>query len=400
MARPASIALAGYFPTPVHLLPSLASLVEFDLPDSRGPHVLVDPCAGDSEAIITLRNLWFGEERPCKNHNVHDARLFVVELEKDRFQATDRRLRFYSPYSGRWDTVLEADAFHVEIKPCDGASLLFLNPPYDTDPVEGRSEQRFLKRWTQCLMPGDGLLLFLVPHYALRASADFLARHYTDLRAWRFPEDDFAAFKQCVLMGRRRVSALPDNELDQKRIERWSEFPEVMPVLKNLTAPAFSVRGESPGLVLETVPLDLQSLVDRLRPWANSPMFGTNRSVNELIGARYEVAMPPRPAHIALALSAGMLNGKRLTPNQPGLPPILVKGSFRRDFVVVEEKFNREGALTGSVQVQRPKLTLHALRLDTLQFVELRPGTSPSGATSPSSTPQTLSGPTGTPSAG
>ncbi|HET9210643.1 MAG TPA: hypothetical protein VFR03_09605 [Thermoanaerobaculia bacterium] len=47
---------------------------------------------------------------------------------------------------------------------------------------------------------------------------------------------------------------------------------------------------------------------------------------------------------------------------------------------MVEEKFNKEGALTGSVQVQRPKLTLHALRLDTLRFLELRPGTTPSGA--------------------
>ena len=58
--------------------------------------------------------------------------------------------------------------------------------------------------------------------------------------------------------------------------------------------------------------------------------------------------MPPRPAHIALALSAGMLNGKRLAPNRPGLPPLLVKGSLRRDFRVVEEKFNKEGIRTGS----------------------------------------------------
>jgi hypothetical protein len=355
-------------------------LVSFSLPESRTPHVLVDPCAGDGEAIATLRNLWFGVERPGKTYGVLDARLYLVELEKERFTAAEKRLPFVSPYIGRWDTVLETDAFHVHIKAGDGASLLFLNPPYDTDPVDGRLEQRFLKRWTQCLMPGNGLLMLVVPCYALAASASFLACHYTDLQIWRFPDEDFAAFRQCVLIARRRASALPENDLDRKRIERWRESPDSIPVLKPFDSPAFTIRGDHPGLTLEKIPLDLERLVSGFRPWTRSPMFGTDRSVHELIGARYEVAMPPRPAHIALALSAGMLNGKRLTPNRPGLPSILVKGSFRRDFVVVEEKFNKDGALTGSVQVQRPKLTLHALRLDTLQFLELRPGTIPSGS--------------------
>jgi len=380
MARPASIALAGYFPTPAHLLPSLASLVSFSLPESKAPHALVDPCAGDAAAIIALRNLWFGETRICKSYNAHDAHLFVVELERERFKAANASLPFSNVYTGRWDTVLEADAFHVDIKQSDGASLLFLNPPYDTDPVEGRLEHRFLKRWTQCLMPGDGVLMFVVPHYALAASAGFLACHYTDYRAWRFPDEDFARFRQCVLLARRRSAALPENDLGRKRIERWSEAPESMPRLHPLGSPAFTVSGQHPGLRLDKMPLDIETLVAGFRGWDNSPMFGTDRSVEDLIGARYEVAMPPRPAHIALALSAGMLNGKRLTPNRSDLPPILVKGSFRRGFVVVEEKFNKEGALTGSVQVQRPKLTLHALRLDTLRFLELRPGTLPSGA--------------------
>src|SRR4051794_37249540 len=135
MARPASIALAGYFPTPAHLLPSFASLMTFSLPESRNPHVLVDPCAGDGEAISGLRNLWFGEERPSQRYNVHDAHLFLVELEKERFQAAEARLTHFSSLGRRWDTVLEADAFHVDIRPNEGASLLFLNPPYDTDAV-------------------------------------------------------------------------------------------------------------------------------------------------------------------------------------------------------------------------------------------------------------------------
>ena len=65
-------------------------------------------------------------------------------------------------------------------------------------------------------MPGAGLLMFLVPHYALKASAAFLACKFTDLRAWRFPDAEFASL-QAVRPGlaRRRTAALAENDLDR-----------------------------------------------------------------------------------------------------------------------------------------------------------------------------------------
>src|SRR6476469_9399981 len=123
MARPESIALGGYFPTPKHLLPSLASLVGFRLPDSDDRHVLVDPCAGDGATIAALRDLWFGQNRAHQCYGALDARIFAVELEKDRAHTARRRLSAYDSAKGRpWDVVLEADAFHVAIEPNDGAS--------------------------------------------------------------------------------------------------------------------------------------------------------------------------------------------------------------------------------------------------------------------------------------
>src|SRR4029079_17679122 len=173
--------------------------------------------------------------------------------EKDRAHTARRRLSAYDSAKGRpWDVVLEADAFHAAIEPNDGASVLFLNPPYDFDAVHGRLEHRFLERWTQCLMPGDGLLIFLVPHYALQASAAFLASHFSNPRACRFPDEDFASFRQCVLLARRRVSPLADNDIDRKRIEKWAQSPDTMPVLKPLASSVFTVSGEHPDLHLET----------------------------------------------------------------------------------------------------------------------------------------------------
>lgn len=370
MARPESIALGGYFPTPSTLLPSLASLVSFAPQDE--PHVLVDPCAGDGAAVAALRKLWF--EQPEE-----EAVIFAVELEELRARHLQSQLGLLQGGS-RGDVSLHCDAFHVDITPQEGASLLFLNPPYDTDKVHGRLEQRFLERWTAALLPGHGILIFLVPFYALAASAAFLSRHYQEIRAFRFPPSSFEAFRQCALVARRRRAPVPDNPLDQRRIERWAADAGAMPELAQLETPLFHVHAEGAGLHLEKVPLDLHGLVSGFRPWHRAAFAGLNRGVSDMIGAKFPVAQPPRPAHIALALSVGTLNGKRLEPNRPGLPPILAKGSFQRSFHTVEERFNKDGEKVGSIQVQRPKLSLTVLRLDTLEFLELKPGATPSGA--------------------
>ncbi|HEX4495477.1 MAG TPA: DUF6094 domain-containing protein [Thermoanaerobaculia bacterium] len=363
MARPESIALAGYFPTPCDLLPSLASLVRFEPQDRL--HVLVDPCAGDGAAIAALRDRWF--PRPNR-----DVAIYAVELEEQRAQSLRTHLGS--------NVVLRSDAFHLEITPQDGASLLYLNPPYDVDKVYGRLEQRFLERWTAALLPGHGVLMFLVPFYSLQASAGFLARNFQDLRAWRFPDPFFEAYRQCVLVARRRGAPLRENPLDQKRIERWAADATLLPELGELSSSPLRVQAERAGLALERMPLDIPGLLTGFRPWHRAGFAGLDRSVGTLIGAKFPVAQPPRPAHIALALSVGTLNGKTLTPNDPELPPILVKGSFRRDFQVVEDRFDSDGEKVGSIQVQRPRLTLSVLRLDSLEFLELKPGAVPSGA--------------------
>jgi uncharacterized methyltransferase DUF6094 len=353
------------------LLPRLASLVSFAPQDAS--HVLLDPCAGDGAAIATLRKLWFPEGE-------HEASIHAVELEEKRAKALRMKLSLAQGGSLN-DVTLHCDAFHVEITPEQGASLLYLNPPYDTDKVHGRLEQRFLERWTAALLPGEGVLLFLVPFYALPASAGFLARHYQEIRAFRFPAPAFETFRQCVLLARKRNTPVPDNPLDQKRIERWAADAGAMAELPEHPEPLFEIRAEDAGLRLTEVPLDLQGLLTGFRPWYRSGFAGLNRGINDLIGAKFPVAQPPRPAHIALALSVGTLNGKKLTPNRAGLPVLLAKGSFRRDLHTLEDRYNKDGDYIGSVKVQRPKLTLSVLRLDTLEFLELKPGAAPSGAT-------------------
>jgi hypothetical protein len=276
-----------------------------------------------------------------------------------------------------------------------GVSLAFLNPPYDFDREYGRLEERFLRRYTEALAD-RGVLVFLVPFYALAASANTLAQHYTDLHCFRFPEGDFEVFKQVVLVARRHASLRQPDPALVARVRAWSEDAASIPVLPARPAPVASLpdHPEYPEPLdgWEVAPMDLTGLLAEVQPWTASDRGGRAQPIpgvtppadgSDLLARSYPTAMPPRAAHVASAIAAGVFNGARLEPDASSspLPPVLVKGTFDREFRTVEEKTNKDGAITGLVQVQQPKLSVTALDLRTKRYHTLRNSTDLSSAT-------------------
>ncbi|HEX9668431.1 MAG TPA: DUF6094 domain-containing protein, partial [Thermoanaerobaculia bacterium] len=368
MARIESQAVAGYYPTPSRLFGSLASLISWTRPESRrsgAQHLLLDPCAGEGEAIAALRRAWF--------EDVGVATIAACEMEESRATALAGRLSWR-------DQRLHADAFTLLWRPSDhGASLLFLNPPYDTDPAFGRLEERFLRRFQDALAPG-GALMLLVPVASLAASAATLAQGFTDHRVFRFPDPEFGDFRQCVLVARRLAGELPGAGDVRERIERWAAAGGSLAPLPERAADPLVVPAGDYGLNLIAASFDHRGTAEAFRPW-DGLSVGTDLEIGDLIGRQFPTALPPKPAHLALALAAGHFNGHRLEANDPGrFPPILVKGVYTRDLVQVEERTNKDGEVTGTVHVEQPKLRLHALRLDRYGFFEPRPGSEPSAA--------------------
>jgi hypothetical protein len=369
MARPESQATAGYFPTPVHLLPRIASLVDLQRERFDQP-LFFDPCAGTGSAILTLA-AWVLDLDPSDAGRYCQA----IEIEATRAEALRRQMPHGAAHHG------DALTFGLGANP--GASVLFLNPPYDTDPELGRLEHRFLVRFTEALAPG-GALLFVVPYYALAASADFLASRYVHIRVWRFPDPDFGAFRQVVLLAKRREEPTPAERFTVQRLRSAAESAEGLPVLPDPGGePSLSLGPFSTHLTLYPHAIDVQGLLDRTRVFAPSAaVMGYDRDARKLLGSPLPVALPPRPAHIALALAAGLLNGRHLAPNDPSrLPPLLAKGTFTKVLQTVDRRRNRDGEVTGEVCVQQPRLDLHVLRLDTLAFQKLALGAESSEAT-------------------
>ena len=369
MARQESIASGGYFPTPQHLVPLICKYLQ---PVKEGWHSVtaVDPCAGEGAAIIDI----------CA-HLEAKVDLWSCELEKGRHEVLVESVKKYLTY-GATQTALHGDAFQVEFLP-KSAGLLYLNPPYDTDPVHGRLEQRFLNRFAPILSPDEGVLVLLVPHYALKASAEILAREFDDLLCMRFPGKDFDTFKQvCLIAKKTSPRFVPDSRI-LAQVQSWAADASGLSELGVPDGDYFPDQSYVYNARWKMRKIDLVGLLRSARPWQQTSRFGATvqtphilpeTPVKDLMFRSFPVATAPRPAHTASGIASGMFNGRRVSARRAGLPDLLVKGSFDREFVTIEEKQDKTGMTTSVVQVQQPKLVTTVLDLSSRKYHTLALG--------------------------
>ena len=103
--------------------------------------------------------------------------------------------------SSRLHRVLHLDYTSVRA-PHHAFQSLYLNAPYDYAEGEGRrTEYQFLRDTTKWLQ-ACGVLVYLVPQYRVDARmAGFLTTAYDSIRAFRFPDPEYGAFRQVVILG-------------------------------------------------------------------------------------------------------------------------------------------------------------------------------------------------------
>lgn len=390
MARPESVALGGYYPTPEHLIPLVAGLVDVRLARGFGSseYTVIDPCAGEGRALRSLCEQWWGSWEKL-GYNQRRPRVYACELEQERFNKLAKwggGLDFYArPF------LENGDAFQIAWGDEPSGQVLFLNPPYDTDKEYGRLEHRFLHRFTQLLRPGAGILLYVAPHYALSASTRLLAEEYEQVHCFRFPDGDFEVFKQVVLVARRRHHPDPFAARSPivAMVQQWASDPASMPVLTG-TRPVVALPETGAGVfqTWKLLDVDVRGAYEQYGAWRDGkgrPIYGYDLELgmDELIGSRYPVVLPPKPAHTAIALASGLVNGREVAPDRPesGLPRLLVKGVFDREFQTVEERKDKEGNIKSVIQVEQPKLRVNVLDMETWLYHELADGIEPSGAT-------------------
>lgn len=410
MARLESVAIGGYYPTPPNLIPAIASRIGVR-PDTR--YAFMDPCAGDGEALFSLVDEVCprpDSERGSRGWGAPDKgpTVYAVEMEATRHEKleTNGSSKWYGPVK-----VIHSDAFCVSFDLTDhryGVGCLYLNPPYDTHPKFKRLEEKFLQRFTPALATG-GVLVFVIPNYALAASARTLGIWYTDISCFRFPDPEWDAYSQVVLYARKRHSALLDPDpivVDQ--VTLWSREADSIPAwghnigtkVVSLPDPRVDPKRDSfsrdmQGLSdFEVIPVDLPAVLEAYVPWSMTDRRGKAVPIpgvmvdplsDDLSVRMYPTLMPPRPAHIAAGIASGVFNGERIIPDDEssGAPPLLVKGVFDREYETVEEKKDRDGTVTAEVQVQQPRLVVTVLDLRTSQLHTMQSSVVVTGSVDP-----------------
>lgn len=400
MARNESKALAGFYPFPKRLLPALASLVAACPPASRWsrmqPLQIVDPFAGSGEAVLGLCSAWrhfdplkAGAWRDKKAACLHSSPQFdatLIELEHQRFAEASGAVELAASTGTVITTsrVLSQDSYRwLRRGPDRWASIVYLNPPYDTHPVHGREEAAALLHWLPQMVDG-GVLIGVFPAAALAACAPILAAHTRegDLKFRRLPDPEFAIYEQVVFVAAvsSSVTSRPERAAT---IAKFGEFAEdMLPDLEIEPAPL--VAAPAPRICHGTW------IYRAVRPEAVAPLIrpfervrGVTVPIDQMVGRRVQLAMPPRPAHIVMALVDGAFDGQEIRSPRPGLPAVLVKAVSGRSLLATseEEQVKAGKQIVVAKYVEVPSLRLYVMDLERIEFFEPPAASLPSGAT-------------------
>jgi len=235
-----------------------------------------------------------------------DAGAHRYGIELDAYRAEQARVLA--------DSVIQGSCFDVHCA-VDSFSLLYLNPPYDFETDEARTqrtERTFLQHTHRWLKPG-GVLVLVIPKGRIVDCSQILSHQFKEVRVCRLTAPDSVRFDQVVIFGIRRTrrerERLRDRELEESRQLLAGLSHQISP-LQPLSQKAdfkCDVPESAPvTLVYKGLPLDdIEELLPKSSAYrqANRLLFGQPNA----IGGR--PLTPLHGGHIGLLCTAGMLNG-------------------------------------------------------------------------------------------
>ncbi|MEW6542445.1 MAG: DUF6094 domain-containing protein [Nitrospirota bacterium] len=287
MARLASQAKMGFYPTPPLSLARVAAWVRPKARDRDEPYALLDPCCGEGQALKTIANQF------------HASQTWGIEPDVDRAMQASQILQ----------TVVQGSIFDARINPLACMGLLWLNPPYDTE-GRVRSEVTFLKHAHKWLVPG-GVLVFIVPEAIIQdeQTARWIGRHYTRLKAFRLVTSEYPLFRQVVLFGLKRPAPV---EPEAAEILPAGPYPHLdAPNLRVVPYEVPATHGPSTFQAGDTITdEDLSQDASKLQDDI-AKLCATDR----LEAGALSPLLPLRKGHLVALLTAGLLDGRVAGPH-------------------------------------------------------------------------------------
>ena len=277
----------GFYPLPIPEAERIHRFLVF--PDKQS--CALDPCVGDGAALAEIAS---------------DKNVSRYGIELDAGRADQARTKEIE--------VIQGNCFDVQC-PMESFSLIYLNPPYDFEISEERSqrmEKLFLEHVYRWLKPG-GILVFIVPARRISDCTVLLSRHFRDIRVYRLTEPESVRYGQVAMFAVRRTrqerDRLRDAEIIQAQLWLASVEREVQKLSPLPRKPdhLYAVPSSDPvRLVHRGLPLD--QIEDLL------PKSSAYRQASAILFAK-QADLTGRPltplhgGHVGLLCTAGMLNG-------------------------------------------------------------------------------------------
>ena len=286
----------GYFPTPDVLIPVIRSWW-------RAPAAswaALDPTCGTGAALAATGA----------------PRTWGVEIEDHRAAAAQAILT----------AVLHGGFEDTTISP-HSVSLLWFNPPYGHDPLNGgRLETTFVNLATPLLVP-HGLLVALVPVDALSSIESHLQSEYDVRLVRRFPSPLYQPYRQVVILATRRAVSR-SAPWEAPRLDTWRTDPippEDRPASDRYLTTSFPVLTARPDTE-SPIPLPPSPGPARfaLRPLRPAALYATLSQQDGAFATLRRMTTPAPPlseahpiatpltlhqGHLATLLAAGLLRG-------------------------------------------------------------------------------------------
>ncbi|MDN5317583.1 MAG: hypothetical protein PWR08_1708 [Thermoanaerobacterium sp.] len=267
----------GYYPTPNSIVDRIKSFLDFPT-----QYNVLDPCCGEGDAISNLID--------------NNGRTYGVELDYQRYSKACEKLT-RTLYGGYEEMITQNNAF----------SILFLNPPYDTDENGERKELIFLKKTIKYLTTG-GILIYIIPQHIIHDTARLLSYAFADIKVYRFTDEEYNAYKQVVIFGikKRNKKVIASDVEKLLKAEKANTNLEEIPLLSE---PVYKVPVTIPPKYFNNGYIDENYLQKKLSE--SNLLFNVKKQFETV--KEKEEKRPPLPlhmAHIGLLLATGSLNGE------------------------------------------------------------------------------------------
>ncbi|MYL35457.1 hypothetical protein GLW08_20350 [Pontibacillus yanchengensis] len=292
MARIASQSKGGFYATPLTEIEKVLPHMQFEQEDDESLFNIIDPCAGEGEALERFMNQGIRQQA--------DIMAYGVELEESRAKTASTIL----------DYTLNESYSNVRTERKFG--MMWLNPPYD-EIFNERTELRFLRTLTsksKGLLIDEGLLCFCVPQYVLGVCANVLAGRFHDVKVYRFSDEEYPTFKQVILFAKFGKAKRDERKDTLKHLRDIAQQgPEALATLDEMEESFMIPSSKDQVNVFRAGKLNPEELKQDLQQSAAFLEFDKKVTPQSTQSSMQNPLLPLKHSHAGIAVASGAIGG-------------------------------------------------------------------------------------------